>query len=310
MIIDLVYLWVDGNDPKWIDKKNVFTENFENNLESTCKGRFANNDELKYSLRSVEKYATWIRKIFIVTDNQTPEWLDTTNPKIKIIDHQDIIPEDCLPCFNSTVIEYFLYKIPDLSDFFLFANDDMFFGADVSPEFFFNKDGFPIIRLKRKIFAKFRYKLKQLTGKKIRQYRKKLLNSSLLVENMFNKYYSGIPHHNIDAYKKDDYSVAIERVFKQQVEKSMNHHFRNEDDIHRSVISYYVLAIGHGYLKYVGKKEALQIDAYKQDVIKRFSKYKSKLFCINDNEKVNDEDRTRIKQFLENIFPEKSEFEI
>jgi hypothetical protein len=34
--------------------------------------RFRDSEELRYSLRSLVKYAPWVRKIFIVTDNQIP----------------------------------------------------------------------------------------------------------------------------------------------------------------------------------------------------------------------------------------------
>src|SRR3546814_12468985 len=93
-----------------------------------------------YALRSVEKHAPWVRRIFVVTDDQRPEWLNTDHPRIQVIDHKDIMPPEALPCFNSTVIEYFLHRIPGLSDRFLFANDDMFFNADLSPGFFFGQD--------------------------------------------------------------------------------------------------------------------------------------------------------------------------
>ena len=83
MDIDLVYLWVNGNDPQWQAKRNALIGKTEEKSSANCEGRYANNDELKYSLRSIELYAPWIRKIFIVTDNQIPEWLDTSNPKVK-----------------------------------------------------------------------------------------------------------------------------------------------------------------------------------------------------------------------------------
>ena len=115
MDIDLVYLWVDGNDPLWQAKRNAYIGKTEESSSVNCKGRYANNDELKYSLRSIDLYAPWIHKIYIVTDNQIPDWLDTSNPKIRIVDHKEIMPEISLPCFCSTVIEHFLYKIPGLS---------------------------------------------------------------------------------------------------------------------------------------------------------------------------------------------------
>ena len=92
MDIDLVYLWVDGNDPQWLEKHNACIGRMEAKSAVNCKGRYADNDELKYSLRSIEQYAPWIRKIFIVTDNQTPKWLDTSNPKVRVVDHKEVFP--------------------------------------------------------------------------------------------------------------------------------------------------------------------------------------------------------------------------
>ncbi|MDR0763113.1 MAG: Stealth CR1 domain-containing protein, partial [Bacteroidales bacterium] len=86
--IDIVYLWVDGSDPEWQKKRSEYipastVSDRAVYADAFCEGRYVNNDELRYSLRSVEKYANWVRKIFIVTDNQIPLWLDTSNPKIK-----------------------------------------------------------------------------------------------------------------------------------------------------------------------------------------------------------------------------------
>ena len=58
--IDLVYMWVDGNDPKWLEKKQRYMDKKINTV-----GRYVDNQELKYSLRSVGKHLPWIRKIFI-----------------------------------------------------------------------------------------------------------------------------------------------------------------------------------------------------------------------------------------------------
>lgn len=151
--IDLVYLWVNGNDLKWIAKRNACIGE-PSKAEENCKERYVDNDELKFSLRSVEKYAPWIRKIFIVTDSQTPEWLETSHPKIQIVDHTEILPTECLPCFNSVVIEHHLHRIPGLSEHFLYANDDMYINKPVTPETFFAKDLLPKIRLNRRPFRK------------------------------------------------------------------------------------------------------------------------------------------------------------
>lgn len=306
--IDLVYLWVDGSDPKWKKKKQLFTGAPVDNSEMNTEGRYANNDELKYSLRSVEKHAPWIRNIFIVTDDQRPEWLNTENPKIKIVDHTSIIPAEALPTFNSSVIEYFLYRIPGLSEYFLYANDDMFFNADLAPDFFFEKDGYPIIGLKRKLLGKWHHKLKALISD-VGHYRKMLIESMELIEKRFGKFYSGVPHHNIDSFRKSDYQKAIEDVFSQQVESSQGNRTRTYGDFHRSAIAYYTLAIGHAHLQYVDRKVASRILIYKHNFKAYIDKYQPLLFCLNDNQHVSDEQRQKVQPFLESLFPKKSSFE-
>ena len=154
--IDIVYLWCNSSDEVWKKKKNdelkKYGKTLDNDSISEC--RFIDNNELKYSLRSLEKFAPWINNIFIVTDNQVPEWLDITNPKIHIVDHTQIMPPEALPTFNSMAIETRLHKIPDLSEYFLYANDDMFFGNFVDKNFFFNEDGTPIFRFSRRRIIK------------------------------------------------------------------------------------------------------------------------------------------------------------
>lgn len=168
--IDLVYLWVDGSDTRWLEKKQKHTGIDFNTTECDCKGRFTNNDELRYSLRSVEKHLPWINNIYIVTDSQCPDWLNINHPGIHLIDHAEIMPADILPCFNAPVIEYYLHKIPGLQEHFLFANDDMFVNSDLTPDYFFNQDELPIVRLKKKILGSWHYKIKKIIRKNIGQY--------------------------------------------------------------------------------------------------------------------------------------------
>ena len=74
--IDLVYLWVDDTDEVWRAKRQLYRpEQRTNSADATSEARWRNNDELRYSLRSVEKYAPWVNHIYIITDNQRPSWL-------------------------------------------------------------------------------------------------------------------------------------------------------------------------------------------------------------------------------------------
>lgn len=308
--IDLVYLWVDGNDPVWAKKKTEFSGGiFSDNSETNCKGRYISNDELKYSLRSIEKNAYWINNIYIITDNQTPKWLNTEHPKIHIIDHKDILPPIALPCFNASAIELFIYKIPTLAEKFLYANDDMFIYKKTTPEYFYNNDGYPIVRHKRKRFGKLKNFLKLTIGKKPGQYRKMLIDAANMVEKRFGKYYSGIPHHNIDAYLKSDYKTAAEQVFKQEVDFTAPNHMRTEGDLNRAAFLLYSLAIGHASLAYTTRKESARLLPYRHNMSEYIKKHNPTLFCLNDNQKVTDSHRATIVPFLESLFPEKSAFE-
>lgn len=310
MDIDLVYLWVDGNDPVWQAKRNACIGNPEDNGSQTnCKGRYANNDELKYSLRSVEQYAPWIHQIFIVTDNQVPSWLNTLNPKIKIVDHKEIMPEVCLPSFNSTVIEHFLCKIPGLSEHFLFANDDMFINKPVTPDFFFASDGLPIIRLNRRFFRKFSlWYVEKIKKRPLSNYRQIIKNAAELVEKKYGTYYSGKAHHNIDAYLKSN-CLHTEQIFQKEIEATLSNHVRSVNDIQRSLYAYAALAEKRGHLCYVTQNTSFRFHIHKESHYEKFARYNPVLFCMNDSEYATDNHRKKAAAFLSERFPNKSQFE-
>lgn len=302
--IDLVYLWVDGSDPKWIAKRNAcIGESAE--IDKNCKGRYADSGELKYSLRSVEKYAPWIRKIFIVTDNQIPKWLDVSNPKIRIVDHAEILPVECLPCFNSTIIEHHLHRIPGLSEYFLYANDDMLINRPVSPETFFAEDLLPKIRFNRRPFRRLTLFFKK---KPWSNYVQKIHNAALLVKQKYGTYYNGKTHHNIDAYRKSDYQHA-RQVFDKEISATLCNHMRSSNDIQRNMYSYVALAEKRAHLCYVNQHTSFRFHIDNRKLYKKFEKYNPMLFCMNDSQYANDEDRQCSIAFLNRLFPDKSQFE-
>lgn len=143
--IDVVYTWVDGSDPDWVaSKREALAGRGESpsSDDADDAARFRSHDELKFSLRSLEVYAPWVRKIHIVTAGQRPEWLNENHPKIRLIDHRDIFSDpNVLPVFNSHAIESQLHRIPDLAEHYLYLNDDVFFGRPVSKELFFQRKG-------------------------------------------------------------------------------------------------------------------------------------------------------------------------
>ena len=136
--IDAVITWVDGSKPDYQRKlKEYLTDN------NTLKKQYFQANEINLCVASIVKYAPFIRKIFIVTDKQRPN-LDSikhlvTLDKVEIIDHEEIFREnkDCLPTFNIRSIDALLFKIKNLSDKFIYFNDDMFLVKETSQEDWF-----------------------------------------------------------------------------------------------------------------------------------------------------------------------------
>lgn len=141
--IDIVYTWVDGSDPRWLARKEAALRALGRDVpeHSADRSRWEDRDELRYSLRSVALYAPWIRRIYLVTDDQVPTWL-RRDGSITVVDHRDLFPAgSTLPTFNSHAIEAVLHRIEGLSEHFLYMNDDFFFGGVVAPENFFSPGG-------------------------------------------------------------------------------------------------------------------------------------------------------------------------
>lgn len=142
--IDVVYTWVDGNDPVWNEKRTIRAAEIGKQLHrlSNSPTRYTNRDELRYSLRSLYYYAPWIRRIFLVTDGQVPPWYTGDSDALTLVSHRELFPDpDPLPTFNSHAIESVLHRIPGLSEQFLYMNDDVFFSSVVHAESFFEVSG-------------------------------------------------------------------------------------------------------------------------------------------------------------------------
>lgn len=139
--IDAVILWVDGNDPEWQKEKNKYLKKYGKEIDAG-NNRYRENGWLKYIFRGIEKYAPWIRKVFLVTCGHYPSWLNLECPKLQLVRHADFIPQEYLPTFSSRSIDLQLWKIPELSEHFIYFNDDMFLTNFTSKRDFF-RNGLP-----------------------------------------------------------------------------------------------------------------------------------------------------------------------
>lgn len=148
---DVVIAWVDGDDPVHKQKKAQYlTGQCETTFDDIAGAmRYRSTGEIFYCVASVLRYAPWVRKIFIVTDKQDPhvdEFVARNFPNntipIELVDHTVLFRgyEEYLPTFNSISIETMLWRIPGLSDRFLYFNDDFFLAAPATEDMWFDED--------------------------------------------------------------------------------------------------------------------------------------------------------------------------
>jgi len=316
-------MWVDGNDPKWLEKKiqqqRLFNVTTTDDSINQC--RFRDNNELLYSLRSVEKYVPWVNHIYIVTDNQTPHFVDTK--KVTIIDHRDIFPDTTLlPTFNGRSIELCLARIKELSEHFLFLNDDFLFGNHVTKSDFFEKDGKPIIWGTTK---------KSFTQEELLSYpqKKKDVDAccAFTRTRLQKKGFNFLPlkfRHTPRPMTKTLLHELVDE-FAHEFETTLQNKFRTRYDLRLSTI-FPLYCIAKYESKFInlaglskvastltGKLAHVETNASSSHFKKRLFAIKylrPKTFCINDDESTTDEGVTRTKEFLHSRFPRKSQFEI
>lgn len=316
MDMDLVYLWCDDTYTNWSElrKKHLPKEKLDKQV--VCKGRFVQNDELKYSLRSVEKYMPWVNNIYIVSACKMPQWLNVNHPKIKIISEKSLMGK-YNPVFNSNAIETFWADIEGLSENFIYMNDDNLLAAPIKPQDLIDEDGKIICRM---IYNK--------NSERLTPYCHTIINMQKISAEKFGYECSYHPHHNLDVYNKTAFK-QYNKMCAELVEQTRNNRFRTAQDWQRVLISYYMLATGSGKLKIInaykmswlqwlkhnllnfGKKDSLilPLNFKTKKYYNKLNRYKPKFLCMEDNEHSNDDDRARGKAFLQLLFPYKSEFE-
>ena len=125
-------------------------------------------------------------------------------------------------------------------------------------------------------------------------------------------------HHNADSYIKSSF-LSCMNEFKEEYETTLNNRFRDFSDFQRIAISYYscwnntavIKKSLNWFEKYIKKQtpDSEYFDIRRKN-LNKIANSKAKLMCMNDSRKTTNEDRIRIKEIMEQKFPEKSEFEV
>ncbi|EAL73064.1 hypothetical protein DDB_G0268950 [Dictyostelium discoideum AX4] len=208
--IDIVYTWVDGTDPKMLQKYGT----------------------LKYSLRSVRKNAPWVRKIFIITANQIPSWFNiSNNDNVEFIFHDELyFNKSHLPTFSSNSIESNFFNLPNqVSNCFLYLNDDVFFRNPVLASDFFDEKFNAHVYQHSKIISS---ETIIPNGKLIRnsvQFTNLVFSNRYLDRIWFktNRYRSD---HGVGVFNKQILKMAYKEL-KEQFESTSSNRFRYPEDL-------------------------------------------------------------------------------
>ena len=327
--IDFVITWVDDSDPKWQREFEYYSAKEGRTINSdVC--RYRDWDTLRYWFRGVEKFAPWVHKIYFVTYGHLPKWLNTDNPKLVVVKHEDFIPHEYLPTFNCFTIEFFFHKIKGLSDRFVYFNDDMFLIDNVSPERFFKK-GVPCdigglsemtikgmfgcsvylaLDLIRENFNKKEAVARYLS----KWYSIKYLRPSLhnLLKYRQTQFTGFVDHHLPQGYLKTTYDEVWLHC-KEDLLRTCSNKFRTYDDVSHWLVRYWQLASGHFSPYNVNNdgKAFYLCDDNISACVDCIIHQKKALVCLNDDKEVTrfEDDKERVIRAFEQILPEKSSFE-
>jgi hypothetical protein len=314
--IDVVYLWVNSNDKKWQNKRrnsfDIFLKNDKDNiaLYANTDGRFRDNGELIFNLRCLENFFPKHGHVYIVTDEQRPEWL-SQNKNVTIIDHKDIIPNKVNSIFASANIESYIHHIPNLSENFFYLNDDIFFGMPVDKQWWFDKE--------------LKYFYDNEPHDEYSELQSMLLspiNASIQSKLWLKEKYKNYKHQNIALahaprpYKKS-LLFKIEREAIDLFNKVRSTNFRSWKT--PAVLVDFVprWLEHHGYAK-IKQMHTLYIESGSNDIETKLDQLtqefgKIPFFCINDtcdNAEASDKRLLLVKEKLQKILPKKSSFEI
>lgn len=188
--IDLVIAYVNNKDSVW---RNTYIDYCADNycperLVDIAGGRYGGFDFLDYHLKLANKNMKWINKIYLLISNIEQISGRVLPPNVEVVLHKDFIWKSFLPTFNSTTIEMFLWNIPNLSEYFIYANDDMLPTGKMKPTDFFENG---------KIKINWRHDLFNKNGN---SYAYQCNNNCVSLYKAFNKKYDNIMLRPVHSY--------------------------------------------------------------------------------------------------------------
>lgn len=312
-MIDIVVTYVDDNK-EWRDSFNYWKrietgvgKNDINNRQAFGEERLRDWGTFKYWFRGIEQNCPWINRVFLVVQNesQVPDWLDKDNPRLRIVYHEEFIPNELLPVYNIIPILMYLSNIEDLGEYYLISDDDEFFLNPIKEDRFL-REGKPVHKDNRIPFEY--YSGEQLkTSDNVFFH---ILNNNLRIEEKYMKEPVKYGFYHLPDIRKKSFSKRILKENYNEILESLKvSKFRHPKNISCTIFSDLLKICDEAYID----NDLYNNCAYcclKSNV--DFELYRDKdIVCFNDTELLDNYDITnkRLVEFLDSKLPNKSSFE-
>lgn len=328
--IDIVIPWVDGSDPEWQREFKKYSSQAMGR-DDNSEIRYRDWDNLQYLFRGIEKFTPWVRKVHFITTGQKPKWLNLDAPKLHFVKHEDFIPKEWLPTFSVRPIELNLHRIEELSEQFIYFNDDYFLLKPVKKERFF-RGGLPCdmamldtlntgssrshVILNNVIFANRHFNKNKVIKSNTMKWLNPIYGTQML-RTLALMSFSSFPgfrnHHMPQAYLKSTFQKVWAEE-KELLEEVSSHRFRDITDVNQYVFRYWQLLSGQFVpINIVNDSYRFRISEDEIDkLVAAIKGQKRKVLVTYDSENISDFEalKNRINQAFEEILPDKSSFEI
>lgn len=299
--VDIVYTWVNKDDSLWVD---MWESCFPN--EKFNSDRYTNRDELRYSLRSLSKFLPWFHKVHIVSNCARPDWLKD-HPKLNWVTHEKIFPDNSvLPTFNSHAIEACLHLIPQLSERFIYFNDDIILNSPCYYSDFFDEIG----RTKSNLES-YGMVYEENTLDQTPDYLIAAINSLNLIKKLIPNYIATRLHKHSPHALRKSIIEEIEDKYQQEIMRTRSARNRSPEDINLPSFLYHHYAIASGRAIIFDHKSLIVRPSNIGSLFKSLGgTYKFLCFNDGDGSSENKKYTAEFDAFIKLRFPCFSDFEI
>jgi hypothetical protein len=294
--MDILYTWVNGEDPAYQALYRRYAQRARDWNPERYRDIYT---MLKYSMRSLDQFAPWVRDIYLLTCRpQIPDWLCLDHPRVHVVHHDDLFDPAYLPTFNCNAIESYLHRVPNPSDYLLYLNDDFLFGRPTGLHDFFTEDQ------RIKVYG-------TLCGERLsfRIYDGHhdiiplgfIEHTPLLIykpfwHNMLTAHAEALHRTRQNKFRQDT-DLRMERLYR--------HYLLSQKRRHTVVVPFYNLLKYHTFHK-ITNHLARQVKG-----LHRLRSKQPKFYCLNDDQSDHPHEAVvkHVQQFLENYYPTKSRYE-